>query len=132
LSEREAEKQRLDDLGLRLECLRDTAFRCAKTIERMNAQHVDRQPLIDQLRKVAAAAQPLPETLSGRAANVGRGEPMLVSLGGAVKEQILRITFVAIAELEQRDKKEAEIRASAVALMTKTESDIARLEAEAA
>jgi hypothetical protein len=57
---------------------------------------------------------------------------MLVSLGGAVKEQILRITFVAIAELEQRDKKEAEIRASAVALMTKTESDIARLEAEAA
>jgi hypothetical protein len=39
---------------------------------------------------------------------------------------------VAIAELEQRDKKEAEIRASAVALMTKTESDIARLEAEAA
>jgi hypothetical protein len=101
----------------------------------MDQQHVDRAPLIDQLQKVADAAQPLPASLSvsGRAekpAGMRGGDPILLSVGGEVKAQVLRIVFSAINELRMRDEKEASIRASAVAMLAKTEADIEQLERE--
>jgi hypothetical protein len=132
LSERERLKQEADDRALRFERLSDTRIRCQKTVERMDAQAVDRAPIIAKLQAVVDAAQKLPSnlTVSGTAVQGRGGEALLTSIGGAVRDQVLSIVFAAIGELQARDRKEHEIRSSAVAMLERVERDIAALEAE--